>query len=110
RDPLWRMMGAFVSFAHLPRVGSALHRRLATAQEMAADERAACTLPEGRLRMAEALLYMAKAGVSPAYALSFTSEEVTVRVQALLEDEGPRSPWWPRLLATVALLLPLLIF
>jgi hypothetical protein len=110
RDPLWRMLGRFFSFAHLPTLGWILLERFTTAQEMSADADAADGMSNGRLRMAEALLFMAKAGTPPAHALGFSSEDVSLRVRALLEDEPRHSPWWPRLLTAGALLLPLLIF
>lgn len=109
-DPLWRMAGKFFAFAHVPWIGQLFLDRFTTAQEMSADADAAHGMPNGRLRMAEALLFMAKSGTPPEHALAFSSEDVSLRVRALLEDDGRHSLWWPRLLTTVALLLPLVIF
>jgi hypothetical protein len=111
RDPLWRSLCPLLAAAHLPTVGDAIGVRLSAAQEIAADEEAADTLPgDGRLRVAETLVTLARqTGGGPRQALSFTDGDVKARVGALLERRRPRSVWPARVLLAAGVAVPLIV-
>jgi hypothetical protein len=85
RDPLWRALCAVFAVGHLPSVAAAIRSRVCTAQEMAADAEGADTLADGRLKIAEALVFLAGFDTaSPG--LAFTHGDVQTRVRVLLRD------------------------
>lgn len=86
-DLLWRAVCPVLGVGHLPNVLTSIRVRLAEAQEMAADAEAAATLPDGRLKMAEALLAMSRTHPAPATASAFAHGDVAARVRALI---GPQ--------------------
>lgn len=105
RDFLWRALCPVIAVGHLPTAMGALQVRLAAAQEMAADAEAAEALPDGRLKIAEALIALAKLSRAPCPGLSFTHGNVKSRVHALLDAH--RTPAWPiRLLLVCAVMAP----
>lgn len=109
RDLLWRALCPVLGLGHFPSTRRALCRRLAAAQELAADAAAADTLPGGRLHVAEALVTLARLSATPSPGISFTEGDLKSRVHALLEDPRPRSVLWERLLILGALVLAVLV-
>jgi hypothetical protein len=109
RDLLWRAVGPLLAVGHWPAVATALRTRLVIAQELAADAEAAAALPEGRLKLAEALVVLAKLGRAPAPGLSFTHGDLRARVDALLEGDAAHPAWPLRLLASAGLLVPVVV-
>jgi hypothetical protein len=105
RDLLWRALCPVFGAGHLPSVGWALGVRLAAAQEMAADFEAAEALPDGRLKVAEALVTLAKLR-TPAAGLAFTQGDIEARVVALLEPRCVHASWPARVLVAGFLALP----
>ncbi len=105
RDLLWRALCRVLGVGHWPSVTAPLRARLGAAQELAADAEAASGMPHGRLKLAEALIMLARIGRTPTPGLSFTQGDLRARVHALLQDR--RAARWPsRLLVVVGLLLP----
>ncbi len=99
RDLLWRAVCPVIALGHLPATTTALRERLAAAQELAADDEAAASLPaDGRLLLAEALVKLAAFPRTESPGLSFTHGDLRARVRALLEEPRPHSPWAARLL------------
>lgn len=89
RDPFRRFVAGLGLAFHLPFVARRLDDALARAQEMAADEDAATTLAS-RVRVARALVALARATPAPEGATAFATSDVTTRV-ALLMDDTPRA-------------------
>jgi beta-lactamase regulating signal transducer with metallopeptidase domain len=87
--------------AHLPPVARQIARRLAVAQEMAADA-AAARRAKSPVQVAEALLALARMHSGPALGLSFMHGEVAPRVRALLETHPRPRPWPVQALAVAA--------
>lgn len=106
RDPLRRLVSSIALGFHLPGVAEWLARRLACAQEMAADADAARDLgsPE---RVARALVGLVRAQrASPRLALGFGASDVEARVAELLDRRARRDqPRWAVLIALAALAL-----
>lgn len=107
RDPLRRLCASLALAWHLPGVDAWLERRLARAQEMAADADAAGAMGDGT-RVAESLVRLARLRVTaPAAAVGWHggAADLAVRVDALLDERA--RPDRPRLaaLAAAALLL-----
>lgn len=92
RDALWRALCPVLSCLHLPWVARALARRLATAQEMAADAEAADELGDPVL-VAESLLALAQLHARPVPGLAFTHGDVAVRVRALVGARRVTRSW-----------------
>jgi Zn-dependent protease with chaperone function len=91
RHLMFRTLAGVLCAFHLPGVARAIARRLAHAQEMAADADAACQLGDG-VRVAEALVTLARLRATPAPAgLSFSRGDIAARVHALIEPRAPRS-------------------
>jgi Zn-dependent protease with chaperone function len=100
RDPLRRFVAAIALPFHLPFVSEALERRLAQANEMAADEEAATRLGNAH-RVATALVRLARASlaepVSPpaGFVHSFGASDIEARVVRLLapraRSDAPRA-------------------
>ncbi len=109
RDLLWRALCPMLGIGHVPSVTSALGARLATAQEMAADAEAAESLPEGRLRIAEALVLLATLSRRASSELAFTHGDLEARVHALLKGRTDHASWPPRLLVLGGLLMPVIV-
>ena len=109
RDLLWRALCPMLAVGHLPSVTSSLRTRLTTAQEMAADTEAADALPEGRLKIALALVVLAKLARTPSPGISFTHGNLKARVDALLEGRRTHPAWPARLLLIFGLLLPVAV-
>lgn len=109
RDLLWRAVCPLLAIGHLPGATTAIKARLAAAQEMAADEEAAEALPEGRLKIAEALVMLAKLARTSSPGISFTHGDLQARVRALLEGRRVHSAWPVRLLFAALLLVPALV-
>lgn len=110
RDLAWRALFPLVAVAHLPGSAAALRRRLAAAQELAADAEAAETLGGGRLQLAEALVRLARLSRAPSPGLSFTDGDVEGRVRALLAGPRRYARWPTRALLLSAPLLPLALY
>jgi hypothetical protein len=92
---------------HWPATTAAIQARLATAQELAADEEASETLSgDGRLKVAEALVMLAKLSPAPLPGISFTHGAFQIRVRALLEGRRIHPTWPPRLLLATLLFVP----
>ncbi len=110
RDVLWRALAPLIALGHLPQVTQPLWHRLMLAQEMAADEEAALALPQGRIRLAEALVRLTRLSKrTRGPGIAFTHGDLRTRVQALLQPTLPRAAW-PRGLALIAsLALPISI-
>jgi Zn-dependent protease with chaperone function len=109
RDLLWRYLCPLLAIGHFPSVTGAIRRRLDAAQELAADAEAAATLPQGRLKLAEALVALARVTRTQAPGLAFTHGDLQTRVHALLEDGRAHSMWPARLVVVIGLLLPVVI-
>jgi hypothetical protein len=107
RDLLWRAICPVLAAGHWPAVSAALRRRLATAQELAADVEAAAALPDGRLRLASALVTLARLVRTPAPGLAFSDGDLVLRVRALLEPPRQNTLWPLRLIAGAVALLPI---
>lgn len=109
RDSLWRCVASLLSLGHLPSLAAHLRARLVTAQEFTADEEGALSLPNGRLKMADAILTLAKSRQTLALGLSFTDGDLRTRIATLLYP--PRSiPTWPaHVLLLCAVALPLIV-
>ncbi len=106
RDLLWRGLCSVLAAGHLPLVTRMLQLRLSTAQEIAADAEAAETMLEGRFKLAEALLLLARISRASSLGISFTNGDLKTRVHALLATERIL-PTWPKrvlLLSGLALL------
>lgn len=105
KDPLWRAVCPLLSAAHLPAIATALNARFRAAQEMAADDDAAETLSNGRVRVAEAILTLVRRMRTEPPGLSLTHGDVEARVRALLEPRLSHRAWPVRLslCATLAL-------
>jgi len=101
RDPLWRAIFPLLALGHLPMVSGAIARRLITAQEMAADTKAAKTVGS-RLHVADALVTLARLHSQPCPGLSFTHGDVGARVRALLQEPAVPSRWIGRSLLGVS--------
>lgn len=106
RDLLWRALYPLLCMGHLPAVSAALRARLHATQELAADAEAAETLREGRLKIAEALIVLAKIQRAPAPGISITHGDLEARVRALLEAHDAFPTWRARVLLLSALVLP----
>jgi hypothetical protein len=91
---------------HVPSITESLRVRLSAAQEMAADAEAAETLCEGRFKMAEALILLARISRAPSPGISFTHGDLEARVHALLEGHRRFSSWPTRILLLSVLVLP----
>lgn len=90
RDPLRSLVSTLALAFHLPGVAGLVQKRLAQAQEMAADAEAARELGSAS-RIAEALVQLARAQRSSlAPGLAFTGSNVEARVAMLLDDR-PRA-------------------
>lgn len=109
RDLLWRALCPVLAVGHFPSVMQALGARLAAAQELAADEEAAATLADGRVKIAEALVTLARLARTPAPGISFTHGDIEARVHALLDGGRVMPAWPPRILLLCALLVPLAV-
>lgn len=109
RDSLWRVLAAFLSFGHLPLAAELLRARLIAAQEFAADDEGARALCDGRVRMAEALVRLAKVRSGAVLGLSFVDGDVKARVSALLGAPRRARLWPARILWICALLLPVVV-
>jgi Zn-dependent protease with chaperone function len=109
RDLLWRTIFPVIAVGHLPTTTESLRLRLCAAQEMAADAEAADTLHGGPLKIAEALLVLARASRVPAPGISFTGGDLKSRVHALLEGRSRFAAWPARALLLSALVLPALL-
>lgn len=105
RDLLWRALFPVIAVGHLPSTTESLRVRLFAAQEMAADAEAAETLSEGRFKIAEALILLARISRAPSPGVSFTHGDLKTRVHALLEGHHRLSPWPTRVLLLSALAL-----
>lgn len=88
RDPLRLALARWGTSLHLPGTGGALYRELDLVVERAADEAAARRVGD-RVKVAEALLAVARLRPATAPGPGFGEGPVEVRVQALLE-EGPK--------------------
>lgn len=108
-DAFFRVLSASLSFGHLPLVARLLRARLVAAQEFSADEEGARALCDGRVRMAEALVQLAKVRSAPVPGLSFVEGDVRARVSALLQSPRPVRRWPARVLWACALLLPVVV-
>jgi Zn-dependent protease with chaperone function len=105
RDPLRRTLASFALAFHLPGIARWLDRRLARAQEMAADAEAARAVGSGE-RVATALVRLARAHHdAPRFALAFGASDIEARVTALLDRRERRDrPGAIALVAGIALL------
>lgn len=103
RDPLWRAIYPAIAVGHVPRLAAALGARFAAAQESAADAEAAASLPGGTVRVAEALVALARLGPRPTPGISIMHGDLRGRVHALLEGRPARAAWPARAAAAAAL-------
>jgi Zn-dependent protease with chaperone function len=86
RDPLRRAVAVPALAFHLPGLATWIERRMARAQEMAADADAAEEMQSPE-RVARALVRLTRAqSAAPRLALAFGRSDVEVRVTALLDD------------------------
>lgn len=109
-DLFWRAVCPAIAVGHLPVTTTAIRARLAVAQELAADEEAADSLPgDGRLKIAEALLTLAKRARTSSPGISFTHGDLQSRVRALLEERRSHPTWSARLLLAALLLVPAMV-
>lgn len=106
RDLLWRTLYPVIAVGHLPTTTESLRLRYCAAQEMAADAEAAETLRDGSLKIAEALLVLARASRVRAPGISFTGGNLESRIHALLEGRRRFAAWPARVLLLGTLLLP----
>jgi len=84
RDPLRSLIAKIGLAFHVPGIAGALERRLARAQEMAADADAASTVGDGS-RVAEVLVRLARLRVArPALGTAWFGDDLDARVCALL--------------------------
>jgi beta-lactamase regulating signal transducer with metallopeptidase domain len=105
RDPLRRAVATIALAFHVPALAQWIERRLARAQEMAADADAARD-SGSRQAVAHALVRLTRASLrTPGVAMAFGQSDIAARVTALLDD-GPRidRPHRLVLLAAMALL------
>ncbi|WP_428261653.1 M48 family metalloprotease [Haliangium sp.] len=109
RHLLWRAMCPVLAVGHLPAVASALRSRLAAAQESAADVEAAETLVGGRIRVAEAIVRLARQAHARSPGLAFTHGDIEARVRALLDDRTPHPAWLARALLLGGLAVPVAV-
>lgn len=93
QDLLWRTLLPVLTGGHLSSVAACIRRRICTGQEMAADLQAADHLQDGRLRIAQALLTLAKHNRDRTPAVAFTDGGLKARVLALLAPVSPRARW-----------------
>lgn len=105
-DLLWRTIYPVIAVGHLPTTTESLRLRLCAAQEMAADAEAADTLSDGPLKIAEALLVLARTSSVPSPGISFTGGDLKSRVHALLDGRRRFTAWPARVLLVGALVLP----
>ncbi|MEO1332846.1 MAG: M56 family metallopeptidase [Myxococcota bacterium] len=104
RDPAWRAVFPLLAVGHLPNVSDALKQRVCDSQELAADDEAADSISDGRVRVSEALLALAKyPSALPSAAIAFTQGDIESRVLALLEH--PAHARWPRFLPAAGALV-----
>lgn len=96
-DSLWRALCPLLGALHMPFVSSRIAARLGAAQEMAADEAAARAVGDP-LRVAESLISLARARLTPARGLSFTDGDIDARLRALVEPQRASRAWPARLL------------
>jgi len=106
RDLLWRALCPVMAVGHWPMIANAVRMRVMAAQEMAADAEAAETLSDGRFKIAEALVLVARMSRMPSIGMSFTQGDLKTRVQALLEGHRKFSNASTRALLLCALRLP----
>jgi hypothetical protein len=105
RDLLWRALFPVIATGHLPSITELLRVRLFVAQEVAADAEGAETLSEGRFKIAEALILLARISRAPSPGISFTHGDLETRVHALLEGRRRFSIWPTRILLLSAFVL-----
>lgn len=109
-DLLWRAACRVLAVGHLPATTTAIQARLVAEQEMAADEEAGDAIPgDGRLRLAEALVMVAKLARTPSPGIAFTDGDLETRVRALLAVRPQYATWPIRLLLATLLLMPALV-
>lgn len=106
-DLLWRLLCSSLSLGHLPWVSDQLMRRLIASQETAADAEAAGDSTGGRLRIAEAILAVAKAKDAPSHAIAFADGDMITRIRTLLHPHVAPSKWATSCVAVIGLLLAL---
>ncbi len=109
RDLLWRALCPVIAVGHLPAATRALRARLAAAQELAADAEAAASLPDGSLKIAEALVALARLPRAPSRGISFTHGNLEARVHALLHGHRTVPAWPARLLLLCASSVPVAV-
>lgn len=109
RDLLWRATYPVIAAAHLPTAAASLRLRLCAAQELAADAEGADSLSAGPLRMAEALVALARAPRVPVSGMAFTGGDLESRVRALLEGRRHFPVWPARAIVLGALALPAML-
>ena len=109
KDLLWRFFQMAFATVHLPNVAEVLRARLILAQELAADEEAANMIPEGRVRLAEALLTLARLGGAPTPGISFTHGDVNLRIRSLLAEPRSAGIWLSSLLTLAMVLSPIIV-
>ena len=95
RDSLWNLATETLSIGQLPKTRRDLRRDLVLACEQACDEQAGEAL-SNRIQIAEALVAMASLRHNPAHfgpaALAFEAQDLTARVESLLEDSAGTRP------------------
>ncbi len=85
RDPLVRLVVRLAAASHVPGIGGWIARRLASAQELAADEHAARAVGD-RLEVADQIIALAREAASaPRGVAAFAEGEVGRRVRTLLD-------------------------
>jgi hypothetical protein len=115
RDLLWRALCPVFAAGHVPSVAASLQSRIAAAQEMAADLEAADSMPHGRIKLAEALVRLARLArpaSTPSLGISFAHGNLEARVHALLDDRRGHPAWpaWPaRALLLAGLFVPVAV-
>lgn len=104
RHLLLRLIVRLLGALHVPAMARELDKRLASAQELQADECAARAVGD-RLMVAECLLQLARARTdSPLGALAFTDGGVAARIVALSDMVDSRKSWPLALIATIGML------
>lgn len=109
RDLLWRALFPVLALGHLPSMLDSLRIRLCAAQEMAADAEAADVLENGRLRIAEALVLLARISTSQLPGVAFTHGDLHCRVHALLTGHRAYSAWPARMMLLCTAVLPVTV-
>ncbi len=109
RDSLIRVAATLLCLGHLPHIAEQIRTRLIAAQELTADEEGAASIVDGRVKMASAILTLARTRQLHAPALAFTDGDIRTRVAVLLEPPRQVHGFTARVLTVAAVALPLVV-